>query len=70
MVKANRSGIYEFHLPGSETDTVSLLELHLPVSATVVNAAPSVETRIERERRIVTLAGRIHAPELYYRMDR
>jgi hypothetical protein len=58
---------YECSLPSSDTDLVSLIQLHLPESARIENAMPAlVETTTERNKLIITVAASARLPQLPY----
>ena len=58
---------YECALPASDTDLPSLIQVHLPESARIENAAPApAGTTTERNKLIITVAASARLPQIHY----
>lgn len=65
LVRAGAEGLVECSFRGTDRDLPALIQLHLPESARIEQAAPSlVGTSRERNRLIVTLAASIDLPQV------
>jgi hypothetical protein len=67
LFEATGEDRYECALPASDSDLPSLIQVHLPESARIENAAPApTGTTTERNKLIITVAASARLPQIHY----
>ena len=66
LAQTTGDGRYACAYPANDNGQLALFQLHLPASARVESVEPAVvQTAIEQDKLIITLAANLRLPQLY-----